>query len=63
MTEQVKEPTVSNPVETIINNELRNAIEIDAVKVFVSRMIDFNHFDGYNLRFIEQRLCDFIAER
>lgn len=57
------EPTVSGHVEPVVSSELRNNIEIAAVKEFISKMIEFDHFNDYNLRFIEQRLCDFIAKR
>lgn len=36
-------------------------IEIEAVKSFVGAIIEFDHFSDYDLRFLEQRLCDFIA--
>ncbi len=56
-------PTAGSPTEPAVSGELRNTIEIAAVKEFISKMIEFNHFNGYDLRFIEQRLCDFIASR
>ncbi len=43
------------------NNKDRS--DVEAVKEFVSDMIEFNHFKGYDLRFIEQRLCDYIARK
>lgn len=46
-----------------LKNQPASDVGIEAVKVFVSKMIGFDHFSDYDIRFIEQRLCDYIASK
>ena len=56
--------TLDNYIEHIKKNDKSDVdVEIEAVKSFVAKIIEFEHFSDHDLRFIEQRVCDYIASK